>query len=63
MQYKEKLKNAKETYTDGSKHGKEGSFAAVFTDITRRRALPKEASISTAEIITIKVDPQKMGDI
>ena len=37
LQHKEKHKNIKEAYTDGLKSiGKMVSFAAVFTDITRR---------------------------
>ena len=35
--------------------GRKVGFAAVFTDITRRGALPKEASIQTAELTTITV--------
>ena len=41
-----KNKNTKEALTDGSKCiGKKVNFAVVFTDITRRGALSKEASI------------------
>ena len=35
--------------------GKNASFAAVFTDITRREALHEEASIHKAEMTEIKV--------
>ena len=55
LQQKETHKNTKEDYTYGSKSiGKEVSFAVVFTDITRREALPEEASIHTAQMIAIK---------
>ena len=37
LQHKEKHKDTKEAYTDGSKStGRKVGFAAVFTDITRR---------------------------
>ena len=35
--------------------GRKVSYAAVFKDITRRGALPEEASIYTAEMTAIKV--------
>ena len=45
----------KEAYTGESKStGREVRFAAVFTDITRRGALPEEASIHTAEMTAIE---------
>ena len=34
---------------------KDGKDSAVFTDITRQRALPEEASIHTANITAIKI--------
>ena len=37
------------------KKGKKVGFAAVFTDITRRGALPEKVSIHTAEITAIEV--------
>ena len=40
-----------EAYTDGSKStGRKVDFAAVFEDITRRGALPEDASSHTDEI-------------
>ena len=51
-----KYENTKEVYTDGSKSmRKKVCFAAVFTDIIRRGALPEEASIYEAKTITIKI--------
>ena len=51
LQHKENHSNKKEAYTDGSKStGRKVGFAAVFTDITRRGALPEEASIHTVEM-------------
>ena len=35
--------------------GRKVGFELIFTDITRRRALPEEAFIYTAEIIANKV--------
>ena len=56
QQHKERHKNAKEAYTDRSKSmGRKVGFAVVFTDITKRRTLPEEASIHTAKITAIKV--------
>ena len=44
-----------ESYTDGSKSiERKVGFAAVFVDITRRRALPEEASIHTEEITAMR---------
>ena len=55
LQYKGKYGSSKEAYTDGSKStGRKLGYAAVFTDTTRRGALPVEASIHTAEIIAMK---------
>ena len=54
--HKEKHKNPKEAYTYWSKNtGKKVGFAAVFEDITRRGALPEDASIHTAETTAIKI--------
>ena len=48
LQHKGNHSNNKEDYTDGSKStGRKVDFAAVFTDITRREALPEEAPIHT----------------
>ena len=56
MQYKEYHKNTKEAYTHGSNSMiKNVDFAAVFTYITRKGALPEEASIHTAKMTIIKV--------
>ena len=56
LQHKERHKNTIEAYTDGSKTiGRKVGFAAIFTDITRREALPEEVSIHTAEMKVIKV--------
>ena len=56
LQYKEKHKNTKEAYTDGSKRErKKVSFTAVLTNIIRRGALPEEASICTAKITAITI--------
>ena len=52
LQHKEK--NTKETYTDGSKSTtRKVCFAMVFTNITRRGAFPKDATIHTAEMTVI----------
>ena len=49
LQHKEKHKNTNQTYTDGTKNiERKMGLAVVFTDITRRGALPEEASIHTA---------------
>ena len=46
---------AKKANTDGSKStGRKVGYAAVFTDTTRRGALPEEASIHTAEMTAMK---------
>ena len=46
----------KEVYTDGLKStGRKVGFAVVFADITRRGALPGEASTHTAEMTAIKI--------
>ena len=56
LQHTEKPKNTKEAYTDESKSiGRKVGFAAVFTDITTRGVLPKEASIHPGKITAIKV--------
>ena len=53
-------RNNKEAYTDRSKNtGNKVNFAAVFTDIIRRGALPEEASIHTAEM-TAMIEKQKI---
>ena len=55
LQHKEKHSSSKEAYTDGSKStGRKVGYAAVFTDSTRREALPEEASIHTSEMTAIK---------
>ena len=55
LQHKENHSNNKEVYTDGSKStGRKVGFAVAFMDNTRRRPLPKEASIHTAEMTAIK---------
>ena len=49
-----KHSNSKEAYIDGSKSiGRKIGFAAVFSDTTRKKALP-EVFIHTAEMTTIK---------
>ena len=56
LQHKGKHNNNKEAYTDGSKRtGRNVGFAVVFADITRRGALPGEASTHTAEMTAIKI--------
>ena len=51
-----KNKNTKGGYTDRSKSiGNKVGFAAAFTNITRRRTLPKDVSIHTAEMTAIKI--------
>ena len=56
LQHKEKHKNTKEAYTNGSKSmGKKIGFATVFTDIIRRGVLPEEAFIHTDKMTSIKV--------
>ena len=63
LQHKEKHSNNKEAYTDGSKStGRKVGFAVVFTDITRRGALPEETSIHTAEITAMR-EIQKRQDM
>ena len=55
VQYKGKHSKSKEAYMDGSKStGRKVGYAAVFTDSTRRGALPEEASIHTAEMTAMK---------
>ena len=62
LQHKEKHKSNKEAFTDGSKSiGRKVGFAAVFTDTTRRGALPEEASIHTAEMTAIKIAMKEIG--
>ena len=62
FQHKEKHKINKEAFTDGSKStGRKVGFAAVFTDTTRRGALPEEASIHTAEMTAIKIAMKERG--
>ena len=54
--HKKNRSNNKEAYTNRSKSiGRKVGFAAVFADITRRGALPGEASIHTAEMTAIKI--------
>ena len=56
LQHKEKCKNIKEAYIEGLKNiRKKVCLAVVFIDITRKRALSEEASIHTAEMMTIKM--------
>ena len=55
LQHKVKHSSSKKAYTDGSKStGRKIGYAAVFTDSTRRGALPEEASIHTAEMTAMK---------
>ena len=55
LQHKEKHSNSKEAYTDESKStGKIVGYAAVFTDSTRRGAVPEGISIHTAEMTQMK---------
>ena len=52
MTYRKKTnKNTKKVYTDKKNVG----FAAVFTNITRRGALPEEAFIHTTKMTAIKI--------
>ena len=54
LQHKEKHSSSKEAYTYGSKSaGRKVGLATVFANITRRGALPKEASIHPAEMTLI----------
>ena len=54
LQHKGNHSNNKEAYTDRPKsRRRKVDFTAVFADITRRGALPEEASIHTAEMTTI----------
>ena len=56
QQHKRKHSNNKKAYTDGSKSSRRKvGYADVFTNVTKRGALPEEASIHTAEMIAIKV--------
>ena len=60
LYHKEKHRNNKEAYTDGSKStGKKVDFEAVFVNITRRGMLPEEASIHTAEMTSIKTSARE----
>ena len=55
LQHKGKHGSSKKNYTDKLKStGRKVSYAAVFTDTTRRGALPEEAFIYTAEMTAIK---------
>ena len=48
LQHKEEHCISKEAYTHGSKsRGRKLGYAAVFTDTTRREALPRKDSIHT----------------
>ena len=50
LQHKKKHSSSKEAYTEGSKStGRKVGYAAVFTNNTRRGALPEEASIHSNE--------------
>ena len=54
LQHKGDHSNNKDQITDGSKStGRKVGSAAVFTDSTRRGALPVKASIHTAEMTAI----------
>ena len=56
-----KKQNMKEPYANGSNNiGRKVGFTVVFTDIIRRRVLPEESSIQTAEMATIKVAFKKI---
>ena len=55
LQHEGKHNNNKEAYTDGSKStGSKVGFVAVSADITRRRALPEEASIHTVKMTAMR---------
>ena len=55
LQNKGKHSNNKKAYSERSKStGRKVGFAAVFTDITKRGALPEETSIYIAEMKAIK---------
>ena len=55
LQHKGKHGSSKKNYTDRLKStGRKVSYATVFTDTTRRGALPEEAFIYTAEMTAIK---------
>ena len=43
--------------------GRKVGYAAVFTDSTKRGALPEEATIHTAEMTAMKERGHKMGNI
>ena len=65
VQHREYHINNNEAYTDGSKNIKRKlGFVAVFADITRRGALPEEASFHSAKMTVIKIairDTKKRG--
>ena len=55
MQQKTKAKEyCRSLRRHAKEYRKDGLLLAVFADITRRVALPEEASIPTAEITTLK---------
>ena len=54
LEHKGKHCSSKEAYTNGLKRTERKlGFAVVFASITRKRALPEEATIHTAEVTTI----------
>ena len=58
LQHKRKHSNNKEAYMDRLKST--GRKIDVFTDITKRGALPKEASMHTAEKTAIKIEMREI---
>ena len=58
LQHKENYSNNKEPRSKST--GRKVGFPAVFADITRRRSLPEEASILTAEMTAIKIAMRKI---
>ena len=55
MTMKKNFLQHKDTKDWSKSMGRKVDFAVVFTDITRRRALPEEAFIHTAQMTAIKV--------
>ena len=60
LQHKGNHGNFEEVCTD--RRRRKGGFAAVFTDTTRRGALPQEASIHTADMTAIKIVMKEFND-
>ena len=60
LQHNGNHSNNNEAYTDISKStDRKVGFAAVFEDITRRKSLPENTSIHTAEMIAIKKNNER----